>query len=190
MTPRPAAFLDRDGTIIRDASYIRDPSDVELLPSAADAIRRLNERGIAVIVVTNQSGIARGLFGIEDYDAVRRRLEELLAAHGARIDASYMCPHHPDVTGPCDCRKPGLAMYRQAIAEHELAGAHSLFAGDRWRDVEPASAFGGVGILIEAESTPDEDRDRARQTGVEIAGSLGEAVNRFVGALPALPFQP
>jgi len=190
MTLRPAAFLDRDGTIIRDASYIRDPRDVELLPGAADAIRRLNERKIAVIIVTNQSGIARGLLGVEDYNAVRRRLEDLLGAHGARIDASYMCPHHPDVTGPCDCRKPGLAMYRQAIAEHELDGGHSLFAGDRWRDVEPASAFGGIGILIEAESTPDDDRDRARQMAVEIVGSLGEAVDRFLAALPALPFQP
>ena len=190
MTLRPAAFLDRDGTIIRDASYIRDPRDVELLPGAADAIRRLNERKIAVIIVTNQSGIARGLLGVEDYNAVRRRLEDLLGAHGARIDASYMCPHHPDVTGPCDCRKPGLAMYRQAIAEHELAGGHSLFAGDRWRDVEPASAFGGIGILIEAESTPDDDRDRARQMAVEIVGSLGEAVDRFLAALPASPFQP
>jgi histidinol-phosphate phosphatase family domain/HAD-superfamily hydrolase, subfamily IIIA len=190
MTPRPAAFLDRDGTIIRDASYIGDPRDVELLPGAADAIRRLNEREIAVIVVTNQSGIARGLFGVEEYNAVRRRLADLLATHGARIDASYMCPHHPDVTGPCDCRKPGLAMYRQAIAEHQLAGEHSLFAGDRWRDVEPAGALGGVGILIDAESTPPEDRDRARRMGVEHVGSLGEAVDRFFATLPAVPLQP
>lgn len=190
MTARPAAFLDRDGTIIRDASYIRDPRDVELLPGAAGALRRLNERDIAVVVVTNQSGIARGLFGIDEYEAVRRRLDDLLVAHGARIDASYMCPHHPDVTGPCDCRKPGLAMYRQAIDEHGLAGDHSLFAGDRWRDIEPAAAFGGVGILIDAESTPAEDRDRARQVGVESVGSLGEAVDRFLAALPALPLQP
>src|SRR5947209_4368170 len=104
MTGSPAAFLDRDGTIIRDAAYVRDPRDVELLPNAAAAIRRLNDRGIAVIVITNQSGIARGLLGPDDYESVRRRLDSLLAAEaGARIDASYMCPHYPSITGACEC---------------------------------------------------------------------------------------
>src|SRR6476469_8219892 len=116
MSGRPAAFLDRDGTIIRDAAYIRDPKDVELLPGAAAAIRRLNDAGIAVIVVTNQSGIARGLLTQADYDAVQARLDELLASQNAHLTASFMCPHHPDVTGECDCRKPGLWMYRGAIA--------------------------------------------------------------------------
>lgn len=190
MTRRSAAFLDRDGTIIRDAKYIGDPRDVELLPGAAGAIRRLNERDVAVIVITNQSGIARGLYGLDEYEAVRARLDDLLRAEGACIDASYMCPHHPDVNGPCDCRKPGLALYRQAIAEYDLAPTRSLFAGDRWRDVEPARALGGLAMLIDAESTPAEDRDRAQREGVEIVGSLVEAVDRFVAALPASPLQP
>jgi histidinol-phosphate phosphatase family protein len=186
---RAAAFLDRDGTIVRDANYIGDPRNVELLPAAPEAVRRLNEREIAVIVITNQSGIARGLFGLDDYEAVRRRLDELLTAAGARIDASYMCPHHPDVNGPCDCRKPGLALYRQAIAEHGLDPAQSSFIGDRWRDIAPAGALGGRGILIDAESTPPDDRDRAQSAGVEIVGSLGDAVDRVVAALPASPLQ-
>jgi D-glycero-D-manno-heptose 1,7-bisphosphate phosphatase len=186
---RAAAFVDRDGTIVRDANYIGDPRNVELLPGAPEAVRRLNERAIAVIVITNQSGIARGLFGLDDYEAVRRRLDELLTAAGARIDASYMCPHHPDVNGPCDCRKPGLALYRQAIAEHGLDPAQSSFIGDRWRDVAPAGALGGRGILIDAESTPPDDRDRAQRAGVEIVGSLAEAVDRVVAALPASPLQ-
>jgi len=186
MTHRAAAFLDRDGTIIRDRNYIGDPSDVELMPGAAAAIRRLNDREIAVIVITNQSGIARGMFGQDDYEAVRRRLDDLLSTGGARIDASYMCPHHPDVGGPCDCRKPGLALYRQAIAEHDLDPTRSSFVGDRWRDVAPADGLGGRGILIDAESTPADDRERAQRAGVEIVGSLGEAVDRFVAALPAV----
>jgi histidinol-phosphate phosphatase family protein len=190
MTRRAAAFLDRDGTIIRDANYIGDPGAVQLLPGAAQAIHRLNERDIAVIVVTNQSGIARGLFSLDEYEAVRRRLDDVLDDADARIDASYMCPHHPDVTGPCDCRKPGLLLYRQAIAEHDLDPTHSLFAGDRWRDVEPGMALGGVAILIDSESTLAEDRDRARHEGVEIVGSLGEAVDRFFAALPASPIRP
>jgi histidinol-phosphate phosphatase family protein len=185
MTHRAAAFLDRDGTIIRDLSYVGDPRDVELLPGAAAAIRRLNDREIAVVVITNQSGIARGMFGLDEYEAVRRRLDDLLAAGGARIDASYMCPHHPDVDGPCDCRKPGLALYRQAIAEHELDAARSSFVGDRWRDVEPAGALGGLGILIDVETTPAVDRERAQRAGIDIVGSLGEAIDRFFDALPA-----
>jgi histidinol-phosphate phosphatase family protein len=187
MSLRPAAFLDRDGTIIHDANYVLDPADVELLPGAADAIRGLAERDIAVVVITNQSGIARGWLSVADYDAVNRRLAELLAAAGARVDATYMCPHHPDVSGPCDCRKPGLALYRQAIAEHELDPARSVFIGDRWRDVAPASTLGGRAILLVVGSTPSDDRTRAASDGIETAGSLAEAAARFVNALPASP---
>src|SRR4051812_35928947 len=115
MTLRPAAFLDRDGTIIRDANYVRDPADVVLLPGAAAAIAKLNARGIPAFIITNQSGIARGYLDASDYERVRARVDELLIAAGARIEATYMCPHHPDITGPCNCRKPGIGMYRQAI---------------------------------------------------------------------------
>jgi histidinol-phosphate phosphatase family protein len=187
VSERLAAFLDRDGTIIRDANYVRDPAEVELLPGAAAAVRRLNERGIAVVVVTNQSGIARGWLTTEDYEAVTRRLMELLAADGARIDATYMCPHHPDLMGPCDCRKPGLALYRQAIAEHGLDASRALFTGDRWRDVEPASAFGGRPILLDVSSTPPEDRARALAASIPTAHSLADAVDSFLAALPASP---
>ena len=180
----PAAFLDRDGTIIRDASYVRDPNDVALLPGAAAAIRLLNERGIPVIVVTNQSGIARGYLSAADYELVRARLDALLDAKGARIDATYMCPHYPDITGPCDCRKPGLGLYKQAIAEHHIDGARSLFTGDRWRDVGPAAAFGGLGILLDVESTPREDSERGRRESIETATTLREAVDRFLATLP------
>jgi len=182
---RAAAFVDRDGTIIRDASYIRDPDDVELLPGAADAIRRLNDRQIPVIVVTNQSGIARGLLTVADFEDVRRAVDDLLAAEGARIDATYVCPHHPDITGPCDCRKPGLALYRQAIANFGLDAATSLFTGDRWRDVAPASELGGIGIMLDVASTPAEDRERARTAGIATAKSLGDAVRQFLATLPA-----
>ena len=182
---RVAAFLDRDGTIIRDANYIRDPNDAELLPTVAEAIRQLNERHILAIVITNQSGIARGLLTAQDYEAVRQRIDVLLSQSGAHVDASYMCPHYPDVSGPCDCRKPGLALYRQAIAEHDVDPSRSVFIGDRWRDVAPASALGGSAILLEVESTPPEDRERARREAIATEHSLGAAVDRFLAALPA-----
>jgi len=184
MTGRPAAFVDRDGTVMRDAAYVRDPRDVELLPGAAPAIRRLNEAGVLVIVITNQSGIARRLLTEQDYDAVRRRLDQVLDAQGARIDATYMCPHFPEISGPCDCRKPGLALYRRAIADHGLDPARSLFVGDRWRDVAPALAFGGRPVMLDVESTLPEDRARARDEHIPTAASLAAAVEQFLVALP------
>ena len=185
MSGRPGAFLDRDGTIIHDANYVRDPDDVELLPGAAAAIARLNRAGVVVAVITNQSGIARGWLTQADYEAVRARLDELLAAEGARIDGTFMCPHFPDVSGPCDCRKPGLKLYREAIAEFGIDPTASLFVGDRWRDVAPGIALGGRSILLDVVSTPPEDRGRGIAERLATAHSLGEAVDRFLDALPA-----
>jgi D-glycero-D-manno-heptose 1,7-bisphosphate phosphatase len=177
---RPAVFLDRDGTIIHDAEYVGNPNDVRLLPGAAQAIARLNARGLPVIVVTNQSGIARGLLTQDDYEAVRRQLDELLAMEGARIDASYACPHHPDFTGPCECRKPATLLYRLAAAEHGIDLPRSTFVGDRWRDVAPALDLGGRAILISGPSTPADELPRARAE-MEVVQSLEEAVDLLLG---------
>jgi histidinol-phosphate phosphatase family protein len=179
------AFLDRDGTIIHDANYIRDPDDVALLPGAAAAIARLNRAGVIVVVVTNQSGIARGWLSTDDYDSVRRRIDELLARENARIDATYVCPHFPEITGPCDCRKPALKLFRDAIADLAIDPGASVFIGDRWRDVAPAAALGGRPIFLDVASSPAADRQRVRAEGLEVAHSLGEAVDRFLDALPA-----
>jgi len=147
-TARAAVFLDRDGTIIQDVGYLGDPDRVRLLPGAADAIGRLNGAGLLAVVVTNQSGIARGLFDEAAYDATRRRLDQLLGERGARLDAQYHCPHHPEVTGPCECRKPGLQLYRRAADECGIDLPASWWVGDRLRDVEPATAFGGRGVVL------------------------------------------
>lgn len=171
---RRAAFLDRDGTIIHDASYIADPNDVVLLPGAAASIRALNDADVPVLVITNQSGIARGLLSLSDYEAVAHRMEVLLAAEGARVTESYYCPHHPDFSGPCECRKPGTLLYRQAATEHEIDLAASYYVGDRWRDVAPAIAFGGQGVLVPSGATPEDERERARRDA-RVANSLGEA---------------
>ena len=179
------AFLDRDGTIIHDANYIRDPDDVALLPGAAAAIAKLNRAGVIVVVVTNQSGIARGWLSADDYESVRRRIDDLLAPENARIDATYMCPHFPEITGPCDCRKPGLKLYRDAIAHLGIDPTRSVFVGDRWRDVAPGVSLGGRPIFLDVASSPPEDRERVRADGLDIAHSLGEAVDRFLDALPA-----
>lgn len=173
---RGAAFLDRDGTLIEDLNFLRDPSRVRLLPGAAAALRRLNAAGILVVVVTNQSGIARGLLTEADYEATRVRLDALVEAAGARIDRSYHCPHHPSVTGPCECRKPGTLLFKRAAADLDIDLTTSLFAGDRLRDAEPGLALGGLARLVPSPATPPDEVERARTLGILGAG-LASAVN-------------
>lgn len=177
---RGAAFLDRDGTIIDDAHYIAEPELVKLRPGAADAIAALNRAEIPVIIITNQSGIARGLITDSAYRRVEARLAELLGAHGARIDATYVCPHHPEFDRACDCRKPGTLLFRRAAAEHGLDLTRSIFIGDRWRDVQPGIVLGGRPMLIVDELTQPSERARAEEAGVETVSSLREAVMQLL----------
>jgi D-glycero-D-manno-heptose 1,7-bisphosphate phosphatase len=148
VTGRRAVFLDRDGTIIEDVGYPRDPGQVRLLPGAGPAISRLNAGGWLTLVVTNQSGIARGLLTEEDYLRTERRLDELLADSRAHIDGHYFCPHLPELSGPCECRKPGTLLYRQAAERFDIDLPGSWWVGDRARDILPAGAFGARGILV------------------------------------------
>lgn len=181
---RPAAFLDRDGTIIEDMDYISRPEDVRLLPGAADAIAALNQAGVPVVIVSNQSGIGRGYLTYADYERVQARVEEVLAAGGARLDATYICPHAPFDVPPCACRKPKLELFERAARDHRLDLARSWYVGDRWRDVEPCRALGGSGLLIPARSTPAQDLERARSVGM-VRVSLSDATREIVGALTA-----
>jgi histidinol-phosphate phosphatase family protein len=178
---RPALFVDRDGTLIVDRHYLRDPRDVELVPAAANVIRRFNNVLHPVIVVTNQSGIARGRLSETDYQAVRERVDDLIEANGACIDDHYHCPHHPDITGPCACRKPAIGLYEQAIIEHQLDGKGSVFVGDRLRDVLPATVYGARGILIPAPDTPVADIERARALGFDILETFSEVAVMVLG---------
>ncbi|MBK8248897.1 MAG: HAD family hydrolase [Gemmatimonadetes bacterium] len=176
---RRAAFLDRDGTLIVDAHYLADAARVHVVPGAIDAVRTLRAAGIVPVIVTNQSGIARGHLDDATYQQIRRRVEQLFAEAGAGVLATYHCPHHPDVTGPCRCRKPGTGMFEQAIADHDLDAARSLFAGDRRRDVEPALTLGGFGVLVPSPDTPEDDLVWAEREA-QVASSLEEAVTRYL----------
>ncbi len=182
MKDAPAAvFLDRDGTIIEDVHFIKSPRQVRIIPGAADAIARINAAGVLAIVVTNQSGIARGLSTAEDYEAVRAHYEELLLKSGARIDASYYCPHHPEIDGPCKCRKPGTLLFEQAMREFSLEPARVAYVGDRWRDVSAAKRLGGRGILVPSGMTTKDDHQRAKKDGVRTVQNLGAAVDALFG---------
>jgi D-glycero-D-manno-heptose 1,7-bisphosphate phosphatase len=170
-----AAFLDRDGTIIEEKHYIANPDDVVLTHGAIAGLRALQSAGFKLVVVTNQSGIARGLYAEADFQAVQQRLNELLAEQGITIDGVFYCPHHPDFTGPCDCRKPGLGMYRQAERNLGIALANSVYIGDRLKDVLPARAVGGVGILVDSGYGAQEAADAP--DWVERAASLEAAAD-------------
>ncbi|NIR44046.1 MAG: HAD family hydrolase [Gemmatimonadetes bacterium] len=175
---RAAAFVDRDGTLIYERGDLGDPDGVELIPGAADALARLKAAGLPVILVTNQSGIARGLFSEEDFGAVQRRLVDLLAAEGVELDAVYYCPHHPDVDGPCDCRKPAPGMYLRARDELGLDLASSFYVGDRWRDVAVTEEVGGTPFLIETGAG-----GAGAPEGIEKVRDLGEAVEGMLASL-------
>lgn len=140
MTVRAAVFLDRDGTIIVDDGYLADPSRVRLVEGAADALRSLAARGALLVVVSNQSGIARGYFERAALDAVHARMTELLEAEGIRLHASYYCEHGPD--DGCACRKPLPGMLLRAAEEHDIDLAASVMIGDKPSDVEAGRAAG------------------------------------------------
>jgi len=148
-----AVFLDRDGTLIDEVGYLDRPERVLLYPWSIDAVRTLNRAGIRVIMVSNQSGLARGFFSEQTLDLIHRHLAALLAAGGARLDAYYYCPHHPDgriagLARACDCRKPGGALVERAVEQFGIDPKHSFVVGDRWVDVALARTVGARGILV------------------------------------------
>lgn len=179
---RGAVFLDRDGTLVRDPGYLHDPKQVELLPGVGEGLASLARAGWPLVVISNQSGIARGFYGPEAFAAVMDRLGALLAPRGVRFAGTYFCPHHPDVTGPCACRKPGVELFERAARDLGLDLARSWYVGDRLKDVEPATRLGGRAILIE---TPESayDARQARAMGTPVVGNL-QAAASLIG-LPA-----
>lgn len=143
---RPAAFLDRDGTINAERNYLSDPAELELIPGAAAGMRRLRDLGYALVVLTNQSGVARGYFDLARVEEIHVRLCEMLAAEGVSVDAIYVCPHGPD--DDCDCRKPLPGMAKQAATDLGLDLSHSVMIGDKAADVDLGHAFGGRAVLV------------------------------------------
>jgi D-glycero-D-manno-heptose 1,7-bisphosphate phosphatase len=162
-TKRPAVFLDRDGTLIEDVGYLDTLDRVTFFPWTVDTIRALNHAGLAVVVVTNQSGIARGLFTEAFVEETHRHLAARLAAGGARVDAYYYCPHHPRGTVDpysrrCDCRKPAPGLINRAVNELGLDAARSFVVGDKWLDVQLGHAVGARAILVRTGTGAVEER--------------------------------
>ncbi len=150
---RPAVFLDRDGTINEQMGYINHISRFQMLPGVAEAIEMLNEARIPVVVVTNQSGLARGYFPAELLVTVHEKMSTLLAEKGAHVDRIYICPHHPEAKKEeyrlaCNCRKPKTGMLVQAAEEMGLELGKSFVVGDRWSDLKTAVACGATPVLV------------------------------------------
>ena len=148
-----ALFLDRDGTLIEEVGYLDRPERVELYPWSVDAIRALNRAGVRVVLVSNQSGVARGFFSEAVVERVHARIADILAEGGAAIDAYYYCPHHPDgkiaaYARACECRKPGRGLVDRAARVLGVDPGRSFTVGDRWLDVALARAVGARGLLV------------------------------------------
>lgn len=150
---RPAVFLDRDGTVNEQMGYINHISRFHLLPDAALAIKRLNDQGVPVVIVSNQSGLARGYFPPSLLDEVHDKMNSLLAQEGARVDGIYYCPHHPEAKEEkyrqaCECRKPKTGMLVRAAKEMDLDLSRSFLVGDRWSDIKCAENAGCTSVLV------------------------------------------
>ena len=161
--PITAVFLDRDGTIIEDRSYLGDPTGVTLLPGAAEGLRLLAGRGLRLFIVTNQSGIGRGYFSLDDYLACRAQLNKILAAEGVDINGEAFCPHDPDAG--CACRKPALGMWEELRVRHGLTPETCLIIGDKAGDLE----FGyAAGFALSALALTGEGQKTAARLGVNL----------------------
>jgi len=148
-----AVFLDRDGVINEDLDFVWEAEKLRILPNVGRAIARLNEHGFTVVVVTNQSGVARGMYTLDDVDRFHRALSESLATSGAHIDGYYACPHHPEGTVPefaltCDCRKPEPGLLHRAQQELDIDLASSYVVGDSARDIEAGRACGCTTVFV------------------------------------------
>jgi D-glycero-D-manno-heptose 1,7-bisphosphate phosphatase len=181
----PTVFLDRDGTINEEMGYINHPNRFRLLPGVADAIRRLNEAGVLVVVVTNQSGVARGYFHESLVTTIHQKLEELIAQKGAHIDRIYYCPHHPSAGPPeyrkeCSCRKPAPGMIEQAVADLPIDLTRSYCVGDRIKDIYFGHTNGLQSLLVLTGYGRGEyefQRDTWKEQPDFIADNLSEAVD-------------
>ncbi|MCF8039958.1 MAG: HAD family hydrolase [Desulfohalobiaceae bacterium] len=138
-------LLDRDGTVLKEKEYLCRPEEVEFLPGVGQALKSLQDKGCRLFMVTNQSGIGRGMFTFEDYDLVQARLENLLADYGVFFHDRKFCPHSP--LAGCTCRKPGTLMWQELVQDHGLSPETSLMIGDKPEDLE-FGARAGLRVLI------------------------------------------
>ena len=182
---RPAVFLDRDGTLIEERGYLSKLEDIALFADTPAALRRLRDAGFALVVVTNQAGIARGYFDEAFVQKAHRCLGEMLAAEGIVIDGYYYCPHHPDGLVPeysrvCRCRKPAPGMVEHAARDLDLDVDRSFVVGDKWLDVELATNAGARGILVRTGYGAGDEQRPELSKAIAIVDTILDAANEIV----------
>lgn len=188
---RPAVFLDRDGTVIEERGYLGDLALIELFPWSAQALRDLSAAGYALVIVTNQAGIARGYFDEAFVQSAHAHLDRMLRAEGVVVDGYYYCPHHPagTVAGyrcECRCRKPAPGMVEDAARDLGLDVGRSWVVGDKWLDVGLAVRAGARGILVRTGYGRDEPAPPEGVTAAAIVDHLGEAARFILADGPTL----
>lgn len=186
LTGKPAVFLDRDGTINEEKDYLHRIEDFAFIPGAPEAIRRLKDAGCRVIVVTNQSGVARGYFSREDVARLHEHIQRELARIGAAVNAFYLCPHHPDegigeFKVDCDCRKGKPGMLLQAAAEHGIDLAASFMVGDKRADLEAGRAAGCRSLLVRTGYGTEELAKGAGALAEAVVDDLSAAADYILG---------
>lgn len=193
---KPQAILcDRDGTLIQDKHFLRTPDQIEWIPGVLEAIQFLKFQEIKVLVLTNQSGVARGYFGLDAVEAVHQQLRRDVEEVSGAIADFYYCPHHPngevmDYSFPCDCRKPSPGMFLQAIREHDLNPSQCWVIGDRLRDLEPGLQLGMKAFLVKTgsgEVAEEELSERPYRSEVNVISSMAEIVPILESVKYAIP---
>ena len=182
---RPAVFLDRDGTLNVEVDYLSDPADLQLLPGAGAAVARLNREGWLAVVVTNQSGVARGMLSEERLAEIHAELARQLKPFDAHLDGVYHCPHHPEIgehpyRRVCECRKPLPGLLRDASRELDIDLSRSWIVGDSRRDLEAGAALGLPGILVTTGKPLEPSGDVTHHTVADV----GEAVDHILASTP------
>lgn len=177
-----AFFLDRDGVVNVEVNYLHRPEDTVLIPGLSSALRKIHDAGFLAIVISNQGGIARGMFGMEDVKAVESRICELLKQEGPDVpEAFYYCPHHkngivPEFSIECECRKPKPGMFFQAAGDWQIDLARSYMIGDRISDLHAAKAAGCIGGSLVLTGYGEHDAEQARSEGWDVNSSVLQAV--------------
>ncbi len=185
-SPRPGVFLDRDGTLIRDVGYLSRLDQIEILPRVPEALQILQRQELKVLVVTNQSAIARGFLSEDELKRIHVELRRQLSSCGAALDGIYYCPHHPtEGLGPyrltCDCRKPNGGLARQAAEELNLDLRRSYVVGDQSSDMEMAARIGAKGVLIDTRAS--HNTEQKSESSSLVVNDLWEAAEWIVADL-------